>query len=68
LVLGFGSLKGVCAAVDLFLSAIGRLPDWAKLLLAGSFAALIVHPASREKLKEQWTRLCEGMVSLGPVK
>jgi len=64
LVLGFGSLKGLCAVVDVFLSAIGRLPDWAKLLLAGSFAALIVHPASREKLKEQWTRLCEGMVSL----
>jgi len=65
LVLGFGSLKGVCAVVDAFLSAIGRLPDWAKLLLAGSFAALIVHPASRKKLMEQWTRLCEGMCSLG---
>jgi hypothetical protein len=66
LVLGFGSLKGACAVVDGLFSAIGRLPDWAKFLLAGSVVALIVHPASRKKLMEQWTRFREWMISFAP--
>ena len=66
LVLGFGSLTGACAVVDRLLSAIGRLPDWAKFLLAVSVAALIVHPTSRKKLMEQWTRFREWMISLAP--
>lgn len=66
LVLGFGSLKGACAVVDGLFSVMGRLPDWAKFLLAVSVVALIVHPASREKLMEQWTRFRGWMISLAP--